>query len=142
MTSNQLNNLLNFTLLLHKVHTDGYFLQQSPDYILEKYDKMIGFDPLSPCDMSKFHVSMRDNYLKRWYLKRPSTKLLSILNYFFEIHSKPFSVDSVVDAFAIHIGNMGLINNEVYTHLHPLLIKFIDKTKTLHQREINLELLS
>jgi hypothetical protein len=103
---------------------------------------MINVDPLSPCDMGKFHASMRDNYLKRWCVKDPSPRLLSVLNYFFEIHSKPFSVHSVVDAFAIHIGNLDSITNQVYTHLHPLLVRYINKTKSLHQREINLELLS
>lgn len=143
MNTNQLNNLINFTLLFHKVHVDGYYLQQSPSYIIEKYDKMIGFDPLSPVDDgNKFHNALKVSYLKRWNVVNPSPKIISILNYFLEIHSESFSVHRVIDLFSIHIGSMELITNKVYSHLHPILISFIEKVKSDQQREINLELLS
>ena len=115
---NKLINLLRFTLLFRN---DLY--NQSPDYIIEKYDHFIGFQPTveyrfyTPDNMATFFLK----YNKRW--KVNDTKTIMILRY---LYTLSFSDNEnifqlMVKKFEEYIGELEHISSEPKRGLHTNL---------------------
>lgn len=110
---NQIVNLTKFNVNFSKFVDHCDLLKQSPDYIIEKYNYWIGFEPTvehkmyTPDDMTDF-------FNKYWKMWRPSTddinnKLKNILMY---LHStQNLSLLTMVEKFEEYIGPMSMISD-------------------------------
>lgn len=127
---NQIVNLTKFNVNFSKFVDSCDLLKQSPDYILEKYNHWIGFEPTvehktyTPDDMTYF-------FNKYWKMWRPSTddinnKLKNILMY---LHStQNLSLLTMVEKFEEYIGSLSMISDVPDKKgLHQRTEKFIDE---------------
>lgn len=130
-------NLIRFnTNLSH--HADvGNLETQSPDYILEKYDHWIGFEPNSnwsgytPDNCQIFLLK----YSKRW--GKPTPKLHRILIYLYL--TKSMKLLQMVELFETYIGKFSFISNEPKGRLHELLeLDFIPKIIEMNKKNIQI----
>lgn len=125
---NKIVNLLRFTILFR----DNLY-NQSPDYIIEKYDHFIGFEPTveynpyTPDLMTNFFLK----YYKRWKVD-DSKKLDMILKYLLSLqmmtHGNIFQLMS--KKFEEYIGELELISSEpkrgLHTNLENSIVSIID----------------
>src|SRR5581483_6699690 len=131
MTPNQLRNLLNFTILFSGVDSNCRLEASSPDYIWEKYCRMIGVNPkVNPSygwQISKLDADMDCYFTKLdWYVrwgweyhlalngnKHPlSPEHDQVINYLSVISRKSWSQlvpSEIVEEFTKHIGDPNLI---------------------------------
>ena len=114
---NKIVNLLRFTLLFRY----GLY-NQSPDYIIEKYDHFIGFQPTvnntyTPDHMETFFLK----YYKRW--KVDDTKNIdSILKYLYSLSFVDNDIiQSMTKKFEEYIGGLEHISSEPKRGLHTNL---------------------
>ncbi len=110
-------------------------LKQSPDYILEKYNHWIGFEPTvesklyTPDDMTDFF----NKYWKMWrkYNNGPNTKdinlkLKNILMYLYSTQN--LSIVLMSEKFEEYIGSMSMISDDPdKPGLHHRTNKFVDE---------------
>ena len=162
MTSNQLRNLLNFTILFSGVDSNCRLEASSPDYIWEKYTKMIGLTP----NGNNIHLSGDANQAKMsWYSTWGGKGHLSstgftfentidfrcplaseqdqVINYLSVINTKDWELmvpSEIVEEFTKHIGDPNSINEEIYRHLNPRFVNFISKYSEKHKRDLVLTL--
>jgi hypothetical protein len=127
---NQIVNLTKFNVNFSKFVDHCDLLKQSPDYILEKYNHWIGFEPTvehktyTPDDMSYF-------FNKYWKMWRPSTddinnKLKNILMYLYSTQN--LSLLTMVEKFEEYIGPMSMISDEPDKRgLHHVTHNFVDQ---------------
>jgi len=115
---NKIVNLLRFTILFRH---DSY--NQSPDYIIEKYDHFIGFEPTvkyriyTPDHMATFFLK----YYKRWKVDDSiSEKIDTILKYLLSSHSS-IHLLTMVKSFEEYIGELESISSEPKRGLHTNL---------------------
>jgi hypothetical protein len=162
MKKNQILNLVGFTFVLHGC-TGTSLLMQSPNYILEKYDKFIGFKPISKEEELKTMYSFESERVKIWGTYSGDDKFRGykddfkkILNYLFFINGQPmmkghennrnyvskyFDISDLIKYFSRFVGPVELISNHLYTHIHPLVkTNVIDKFIEKNQRDLNLYL--
>ena len=129
MENDQIVNLVNFTLLFRKEVSDSNFMSSSLDYILEKYDKMIGFEPTE--DLKKLNSKAEEikiEWENKWRITKLSKKEESIINYLCDINSTiGLDVMSIIDIFDNHIGGIQNINKVRYGHLHVLFKNFVNR---------------
>lgn len=126
---NQIVNLIKFNVNFSKFVKGNDPLSQSPDYILEKYNHWIGFEPTvehkmyTPDDMTDF-------FNKYWKIWRPDTKNINkkfknILMYLYSTQS--MNLLTMVEKFKEHIGPMNMISDVPDKKgLHPVTENFID----------------
>lgn len=115
---NKIVNLLRFTILFK----DNLY-NQSPDYIIEKYDHFIGFEPTvvyriyTPDLMTNFFLK----YYKRWKVDDSITeKIDMILKYL--LSSQPsIRLSTMVKSFEEYIGELESISSEPKRGLHTNL---------------------
>ena len=137
---NQIVNLMKFNVNFSKYVDSCDLLKQSPDYILEKYNHWIGFEPTvehkmyTPDDMTDF-------FNKYWKMWRPSTddinnKLKNILMY---LHStQNLSLLTMVEKFEEYIGPLSMISDVPDKRgLHHLTEKFV--SQILEKNENNVK---
>ena len=127
---NQIVNLVKFNVNFSKFIWNNDLLHQSPDYILEKYQHWIGFDPTAehkiytPDDMTDF-------FNKYWKIWRPVTrsinlKLKNILMYLYS--TQDMNLLKMSNKFEEYIGPMNLITDETDKKgLHPIINDFVSK---------------
>jgi hypothetical protein len=137
---NQIVNLTNFNVNFSKYVDSCDLLNQSPDYILEKYQHWIGFEPTvehkiyTPDDMTTF-------FLKYWKMWRPSTddvnnKLKNILMYLYSTQN--LSLLTMVEKFEEYIGPLSMISDVPDKRgLHHLTEKFV--SQVLEKNENNVK---
>lgn len=162
MTKNQLDNILNFTLLFHKSNFTTYFLKSNMSYIREKWDLMIGIKPV-PNDNEEQddwqNVVLNDKNAvelkKKWYRtwsydvcdldyveKKLNPDDERIINYLCRIEFQPLTPDCIIEVFKNYISDdLKLVESIPYIYLHPLALQFMNEFKTKFVREINLILL-
>lgn len=141
--SQQVDNLYNFTLLFHKVARDSWFMTASMDYIVEKYDKMIGID-IQECDddLDESAYKLRTEWVTKWRYTPKTPKERALINYLSEINTQNPTPINIHALFTKRFGNASKISNEDYV-LHPIFERFshsyIDGTgwhsKNYHQME-------
>lgn len=105
---NKIINLYSFTCIL----TENYD-RQSPDYIKEKYDHFIGFDPVSDYKLSESDNSILDKY--NWSNKEVVSRQILYLK------NNNLLLDNMVYLFEKYIGPISLINDERKYGLHKNL---------------------
>lgn len=118
---NKIINLLRFTILFK----DNLY-NQSPDYIIEKYDHFIGFEPTvvyriyTPDLMTNFFLK----YYKRWKVDDSiSEKIDMILKYLLSLQmgSSVNIFQTMSKKFEEYIGELELISSEPKRGLHTNL---------------------
>jgi hypothetical protein len=127
----QLDNLIDISIFFHR-SMDMEIEFQSPDYILEKWEKYIGFLP--QCD-EKPVGGIELSWVSRWGVDEGDWKKLGkAFRFFLEVNKKAFAVSSdkfsvwspslLIDLFEEMIGSVELINKDYYNSgLHELVRK-------------------
>jgi hypothetical protein len=132
---NKIVNLTKFNVNFSKYVYSCDLLKQSPDYIIEKYNHWIGFEPTvesklyTPDDMTDFF----NKYWKLWrkYNNGPSTKdinlkLKNILMYLYSTQN--LSIVLMSEKFEEYIGSMSMISDTLNKPgLHHTINKFVDE---------------
>jgi hypothetical protein len=125
---NQIVNLTKFNVNFSKFVDSCDLLKESPDYILEKYNHWIGFEPTvehkmyTPDDMTDF-------FNKYWKMWRPSAndinnKLKNILMYLYSTQN--LSLLTMVEKFEEYIGPLHMISDmQDKKGLHHRTEKFV-----------------
>jgi hypothetical protein len=128
MENDQMVNLVNFTLLFRKESGDSAFEKSHISYIIEKYDKMIGFEPTEDLkELNPKAEEIKSEWENKWRITSLSKKEESIVNYLCDINStKGLDVPKMVKIFEIHIGDLQNINKERYGHLHVMFKNFVN----------------
>ena len=122
---NQIVNLTKFNVNFSKFIHNNDLLSHSPDYILEKYNHWIGFEPTIECklytpdDMTDFFLK----YWKRWGIfEEYSVK--NILMYLYSTQN--LSLLTMVEKFEEYIGPLHMISDtQDKKGLHHLTEKFV-----------------
>lgn len=119
---NKIKNLLGFNLNLNKFMDVGPLANQSPDYILEKYNHWIGFEPITDYPhytpdglvtfFNQYHRLWGDEIfnVKRQLLYLMETENLKILN--------------MVNSFEKYFGPIDLISSVIKPGLHFKIERF------------------
>jgi len=124
---NKIINLLRFTFLFkHNLYS------QSPDYIIEKYDHFIGFEPTAkyiiytPDHMATFFLK----YYKRWKVddsKKIDTILKYLLSSQLSFGSPRINLwETMVKSFEEYIGELESISSEPKRGLHTNLENIVN----------------
>ena len=124
---NQIINLTKFNVNFSEFIDKSELLSQSPDYILEKYNHLIVFNPTIKCklytpdDMTDFFLK----YWKRWGIfEEYSVK--NILMYLYSTRSMNLVLMS--KKFEEYIGPMSMISDAPDKRgLHQLTERFVDE---------------
>jgi hypothetical protein len=107
---NQIVNLIKFNVNFSKFIHNNDLLSHSPDYILEKYNHWIGFEPTIECKMYT-PDEMTDFFLKYWkrwgIFEEYSVK--NILMYLYSTRSMNLVLMS--EKFEEYIGPMNMISD-------------------------------
>lgn len=147
-----MDNLINFSLLF-RITRDTKLIACDINYIWEKYEKMIGFDPIINEDefsdwwqnvaLTDYNaMAVKSDWYSRWSRNgKLEPKKERVLNYLCMFSTVVPNIDNMLSLFRKYIGPTDLIKKEVYTHIHPLVIKFMDEYKEKFRRELNLEFL-
>ncbi len=125
---NQIVNLTKFNVNFSKFVDSCDLLKESPDYIIEKYNHWIGFEPTvdhktyTPDDMTDF-------FNKYWKMWKPSTedincKIKNILMYLYSTQN--LSLLTMVEKFEEYIGSLSMISDiQDKKGLHHRTEKFV-----------------
>ena len=130
---NQIVNLTKFNVNFSKFIHNNDLLSHSPDYILEKYNHWIGFEPTIECklytpdDMTDFFLK----YWKRWGIfEEYSVK--NILMYLYSTmstvkgHGRSMNLVLMSEKFEEYIGSMNMISDiPDKKGLHHLTERFV-----------------
>jgi len=127
-------NLLSFAVNFSKYASNDLF-DQSPDYILEKYDHWIGAKPVTdhPHYTPDNYENFFHRYQKRWKcditpIKRP---LLFLLD------SEHLHLTSMVNSFEKYFGPIDLISDHQKSGLHVIIEQeFIPKILELNEKQV------
>lgn len=127
MENDQMVNLVNFTLLFRKEADDSAFEKSHISYIMEKYDKMIGFEPTEELkELNPKAEEIKNEWESKWRITNLSKKEESVVNYLCDINSYGFDVPKLVKIFETHIGDIQNINKERYGHIHAMFKNFVN----------------
>jgi hypothetical protein len=126
---NQIVNLTKFNVNFSKFIHNNDLLSHSPDYILEKYNHWIGFEPTveykmyTPDDMTNFFL----NYWKRWHVyEKYSIEVKNILMYLCSTQS--MNLVQMSEKFEEYIGPMSMISDAPDKKgLHHRTERFVDE---------------
>lgn len=105
-------------------------LTNSPDYIIEKCNKFIGFKPNK--DLNYYsHASNDTRYIKyknRWNLSDSDfDDIVYIMAFTYMINDYGIkNVSSLIDMFQSNFGSIYNINDVLYNGVHTLLVKAVD----------------
>jgi hypothetical protein len=124
---NQIINLTKFNVNFSEFISNNDLLSHSPDYILEKYNHWIGFNPTIECklytpdNMTDFFL----NYWKRWRVyEKYSAEVKNILMYLYSTRSMNLVLMS--EKFEEYIGPMNMISDiPDKKGLHHLTERFV-----------------
>lgn len=125
---NQIVNLIKFNVNFSKFIHNNDILSHSPDYILEKYNHWIGFEPTveykmyTPDNMTNFFL----DYWKRWrvYNDKYGKEARNILMYLYSTQS--MNLIQMSEKFEEYIGPMSMISDVPDKRgLHHLTEKFV-----------------
>lgn len=124
---NQIINLTKFNVNFSEFISNNDLLSHSPDYILEKYNHWIGFNPTIECklytpdNMTDFFL----NYWKRWRVyEKYSAEVKNILMYLYSTRSMNLVLMS--EKFEEYIGPMNMISDVPDKRgLHHLTERFV-----------------
>lgn len=129
-------NLLRFNVNFSK-YADCNLYDQSPDYIIEKYNHWIGFEPTSehpyytPDDCQTFI----HKYYKRWGQRSETVRRYLL---YLKV-SETLNMLKMAKYFEKYIGPIDMISSERKTGLHAVIEKdFIPKVLELNKENIKI----
>lgn len=148
MNSQQINNLIYFTLLFSPFYKSGTapvpdssLFNSHQRYIMDKWAALIKVEPTK---ITKLNTEQLETFLlwsKRWGVKDLDSKTTSVINYLCCIYIKKFSFNDMLVFFEKHIGDCEKISSDEYRHLHALFVRYCEVFKSQNRRQINLHLL-
>lgn len=109
---NKIYNLFSFNLIFSEFILDNELYKHSPDYILEKYNRYIGFEPNSDFIESEDDKLAISTYEKIWKPKDCKRQII-YLN-----HSRSLNLFKMFDTFEKYIGPFNLIRENKEFGLH------------------------
>lgn len=129
-------NLIRFNVNLSEFGGIGKLTKQSPDYILEKYNHWIGFEPCS--DWSLYTPDSCDRFINEYYKIWKNQNLVRIHRQLIYLDlTRNIKLSNMIFQFEKYIGPIDLISSEVKSGLHELLEKdFIPKVLEINKNDI------
>lgn len=142
MDKSKLDNLINFSFNFHRC-SDINFLYQSPDYIMEKWDKYIGIRP----DFNNINFNCNEEIKINEYYNIWGDSFINkkIILFIFRMNNSNFLPSNIIDIFEETTGiDKSNITTDKYLHLHTNLIAFKNKwlETTVIKRDYKLNLLT
>ena len=126
----KIHNLYCFNCNLSKYVYNEELWKQSPDYIFEKFNDWIGFQPIvtdllyTPDDLSTFMTKYFSIWRKGSNDYKESINLQRILIYL-KLTENRLDLMEMVYYFEKYIGHLSNISSEVKKGLHPNLYEFV-----------------
>jgi len=119
---NKIRNLLSFNINLNRFMDVGPLVNQSPDYILEKYNHWIGFEPVTdyPHYTPDNLVSFFNQYHKLW--GDETLKVKRHLLYLMETEN--LKILNMTNSFGKYFGPIEMISDEKKIGLHFKIERF------------------
>ena len=149
MTKIQLDNLIQFCFLFHP-SCDCDWKMQSPDYLIEKWNKYIGID-VKHHDLDRSYFTHNTiNWLKTWNVSNEDwIELKRIIRFIISLSDKPilkyrdknWKPSELIENFENQIGPVSDITQIPYNHIHALIKIQIENWIDDNIREYNLSLL-
>ena len=125
MTNTQIYNLFTFYFLYSGIDKSNQFPNMSPDYLLEKYEKIINVN----IPNKKYPELLDINEYKIWNntwsksrVKLPDSLLMFIIETY---NRNLLGFYPLRETFEKYIGSVDLISNTEYKHIHPLFKNLI-----------------
>ena len=150
MTKIQLDNLIQFCFLFHP-SCDCDWKMQSPDYLIEKWNKYIGID-VKHHDLDRSYFTHNTiNWLKTWNVSNEDwIELKRIIRFIISLSDKPilkyryknWKPSELIENFENQIGPVSEITQVPYNHIHALIKIQIDRWIDDNIRDYNLSLLT
>jgi hypothetical protein len=157
MEKGQIDNLIHFCFNFHKT-MDNNFVNSDPTYIIEKWNKYIGFKPnLREVELYQDPIT---DWIMRWKVDvKQYDELKEIIDFIIKVNKKHFfprgldtnyinpnmvwSVSELVELFEENIGLSENINEFEYRHTHHIIENTIQNwlSNTQIKRDYNLILL-
>ena len=130
MTNLQIENLYIFYFLYNGCDSQSNLPLQSPDYLLEKWEKLIGIVPSETKYPELENIKIYQEWSKIWLRGNQSPIPDSLMMFMVKTHpseNKGFypRFVSLVDKFEKYIGKSCNITQEQYDHVHPTLVKSV-----------------
>ena len=154
MGKSQLDNLINFAFVFHR-QMDNNWIDCDPDYILEKWNKIIGTKSDKLIFISEDYPIK--NWKKRWNVTEEKyEEVKQIISFIRQLNLKPINnkdentefspnknwrPDDLVKIYEHNIGDPNLISKDNYDHIHELVKRAIGVYKHKYLREYNIILL-
>lgn len=142
----KIKNLILFTFIFSESIHNNNLLYQSPKYILEKYNQLIGFDPivsdngdLLSCDVNGNLIYTKDDDITFFHAYRKywkSTKLVHRQLHYLK-NTKDLSVIKMVKSFEKYIGPVNRIKLS-NTSINYVLLDYLDKFYHVNKNDINI----
>lgn len=125
MTNTQIYNLFTFYFLYSGIDKSNQFPNMSPDYLLEKYEKIINVNIPS----KKYPELLNINEYKIWNNTWSKSRVKlpdSLLMFVIETYNRNLpEFYPLRETFEKYIGSVDLISNTEYKHIHPLFKNLI-----------------
>lgn len=126
---NKIYNLFKFNLIFLEIILDNELYKHSPDYILEKYNRYIGFEPNSDFIESDNDKSLISKYEKIWKSDSSKRQILYL-------SKSGLNLLDMVDKFEIYIGPVSSIKEVEEMGLHRNLELKLDQILNLNSKNI------
>jgi len=125
VTNTQIYNLFTFYFLYSGIDKSNQFPNMSPDYLLEKYEKIINVNIPS----KKYPELLNINEYKIWNNTWSKSRVKlpdSLLMFVIETYNRNLpEFYPLRETFEKYIGSVDLISNTEYKHIHPLFKNLI-----------------
>jgi len=132
MTKTQLENLYIFYFLYNGITQSCDLIMQSPDYILEKWEKLIGITPPDTKYTELQDIKLYQEWHQRWMRNGENHIPESLMMFLVKTHPKEnngnyLRLIPIVKIFEEYIGKISKITKEQYKHIHPVIIGAIQE---------------
>jgi len=132
MTDLQIENLYIFYFLYNGADRMCNLPQQSPDYLLEKWEKLIGIEGNDTKYTELLESKLYQEWEKTWLRDKRNPIPDNIMMFIIKTHpqennGKYQKFLIMCELFQKYIGKTYEITQEEYNHIHPLLVKSVKK---------------
>ena len=130
MTHTQIEKLYTFYFLYNGIDRKCNLLQQSPDYLLEKWDKLIGIEGNETKYPELQESKLYQEWEKIWLRGKPNPIPDNIMMFLIKTHPqennrKYCQFLKLCKLFQNYIGKTSEITQDEYNHIHPLLVEIV-----------------
>jgi len=149
MTNLQIENLYIFYFLYNGCDRTCNLLGQSPDYLLEKWGKLIDITPPETKYPELQESKLYQEWYKIWVREGENSIPDSLMMFLIKTHPKENNGHylrflPLVNKFEKYIEKTHNITQEEYNHIHPLLVKSIQKVidRTITDQDVREDILN